>query len=88
MRAEGSLVVPAIAQSLGVQNEAGRPLEQVLAQHLRDKELLLVLDGCEHMLEAAPVLSRLVRAAPRVKLLATSRERLNLYGEHEYDVPA
>lgn len=85
---EGSLVVPAIAQSLGVQNEAGRPLEQVLAQHLRDKELLLVLDRCEHVLEAAPVLSSLVRAAPRVKLLATSRERLNLYGEHEYDVPA
>jgi DNA-binding SARP family transcriptional activator len=79
---EAAEVAPAIAHTLGVQDE-GRPLED----SLRDKELLLVLDPFDHLLEAARVLSSLVRAAPRVKLLVTSREQLNLYGEHRYDVP-
>jgi predicted ATPase len=56
-------------------------------QGLRDKELLLVLDPFDHLLEAAPLLGALARAAPRLKLLITSREPLNLYGEHHYDVP-
>jgi hypothetical protein len=84
---ESARVVPAIAQALGVSEEAERPLGEALAEYLRDKELLLVLDRFEHVLEAAPALSALLRAAPRVKLLTTSREPLNLYGEHQYDVP-
>jgi predicted ATPase len=79
-------VVPAIAQALGVSEDAERPLGDALAEDLRDKELLLVLDRFEHVLEAAPMLSALVRAAPRMKLLTTSRVPLNLYGEHQYDV--
>ena len=74
-------VAPAIAHALGLQEE-GRRLEDAL----RDKELLLVLDPFDHLLEAARVLSSLARAAPRVKVLVTSRQPLNLYGEHEYDV--
>jgi DNA-binding SARP family transcriptional activator len=80
---EAAEVAPAIAHTLGVQDE-GRPLED----SLRDKELLLVLDPFDHLLEAARVLSSLARAIPRLKLLVTSREPLNLYGEHRYDVPA
>jgi tetratricopeptide (TPR) repeat protein len=80
-------VLPAVARALGIQEEAGGPPEDALPQYLRDKELLLVLDPFEHLLQAALLVSSLVRAAPRVKLLITSRERLNLYGEHQYDLP-
>jgi DNA-binding SARP family transcriptional activator len=80
---EPAEVVPAIAHALG-DEEQGRPLED----SLRDKELLLVLDPFDHLLDAAQVLSSLARAIPRLKLLVTSREPLNLYGEHRYDVPA
>jgi DNA-binding SARP family transcriptional activator len=74
-------VVPAIGHALGLQE--GQRLDDAL----RDKELLLVLDPFDRLLDAARVLSSLARAAPRVKLLVTSREPLNLYGEHQYDVP-
>jgi DNA-binding SARP family transcriptional activator len=80
-------VLPGVARALGIQEEAGGPPEDALPQYLRDKELLLVLDPFEHLLQAALLVSSLVRAAPRVKLLITSRERLNLYGEHQYDLP-
>jgi DNA-binding SARP family transcriptional activator len=83
---EAAEVVSAIAQALGVE-EKGRPLEDVMRQHLRDKELLLVLDPFDHLRDAAPLISALARAAPRLKLMVTSREPLNLYGEHHYDVP-
>jgi DNA-binding SARP family transcriptional activator len=81
-----ALLVPAIAAALGVECETGRPLEDVLLAHLRDEEALLVLDGLEPMVAAAAILSRLLRSAPRIKLLVTSREPLRLYGEHRYDV--
>jgi DNA-binding SARP family transcriptional activator len=78
---DAASLTPAIAHVVGVEEQ--RPLEDAL----RDKELLLVLDPFDHLLEAARVLSSLARAASRVKLLVTSREPLNLYGEHNYDVP-
>lgn len=79
-------LVAAIARVLAVDVEGKRSLEDTVAEHLRDKELLLVLDGVEDRLGAAPALSRLLRAAPSIKLLVTSREPLRLYGEHRYDV--
>jgi DNA-binding SARP family transcriptional activator len=79
---EAGLVVPAIAEALGV------PEDDALAGYLRDRELLLVLDGLEHLPDAAPAIGRLVRGAPRLKVLATSREPLNLYGEHRYELLA
>jgi DNA-binding SARP family transcriptional activator len=75
----GPAAVPAIARALDVPEDA-------LSQHLRDKELLLVLDGFEHVLDAATRVSPLLRAASRVKVLATSRQPLGLYGEHRYEV--
>jgi predicted ATPase len=76
----------AIAGVLGITlDEAGDPVPQ-LASALKDKALLLVLDNLEHLVEEVPVLWHLVRQAPRVKLVATSRVRLRLLGEWELEV--
>jgi DNA-binding SARP family transcriptional activator len=77
---DAAAVAVAIAHALGVH-------EDELRRYVRDRELLLLLDPFDHLRPAAPVLSSLARGAPRVKLLVTSREPLNLYGEHRYDVP-
>jgi predicted ATPase/DNA-binding SARP family transcriptional activator len=82
-----SLVVPTIARTLGVQERPEEPVEATLAKHLATKELLLVLDNFEHLVEGAPDVTRLLEAAPGVKALVTSRELLRLSGEHEYAVP-
>jgi predicted ATPase len=66
---------------LGLDQESG------LVRLLRGRQLLLVLDNFEHLLEAAPVVTRLLEAAEEVEVLATSRESLRLQGEHEYPVP-
>jgi predicted ATPase/DNA-binding SARP family transcriptional activator len=80
------LVVPAIARALGVKEQFGIPLLETLAASLSHRSLLLVLDNFEHLLEAAPIVSELLVAAESLKVLATSRSRLQLYGEHEYPV--
>jgi len=82
-----TLVIPTIAEALGVKEQAGEPLAQTLAHALRSRELLLVLDNIEQVLDAAPALADLLIAAPRLKLLGTSRARLRLSGEHVYLVP-
>jgi predicted ATPase len=51
---EPALVAPTIAQTLGVKERAGEPLTELLREHLAEKRLLLLLDNCEHLLEAAP----------------------------------
>ena len=81
-------VVSAVADALGMQEArdkdvAARPGQQVLG-HLRRKRLLLVLDNFEHVAEAAPFLTEIMTAAPDVKLLVASRQRLRLQGEHVY----
>jgi non-specific serine/threonine protein kinase len=81
-----SMVLPAIAQALGLRDD-GRPLPAALADRLRYARLLLVLDNCEHVIGAAPALAELLAAAPRLKLLCTSRVALRLSGEHEFVVP-
>jgi predicted ATPase/class 3 adenylate cyclase len=77
------LVVPAVAQTLGVTSAGIQTLEGYLA----DKELLLVLDNLEQILEAATHLAALSGQGAGVKLLATSREALRLSGERAYPVP-
>lgn len=81
------LVLPTIATVLGVEESPGKPLLDALQSHLARRQLLLLLDNVEHLDEAAPSLAQLLTAAPDVKILATSRTRLRLYGEHEYRVP-
>jgi predicted ATPase/DNA-binding SARP family transcriptional activator len=58
-----------------------------LAAYLRDKKLLLVLDNFEHVLDAADFVNDLLYTAPTITVLSTSREALNLYGEHRYNLP-
>ena len=71
-----------MAQALGFQfNEQEEPRPQVL-NYLRHKTLLLVLDNFEHLLSQATVVAEILRAAPGVKILATSQVRLNLSGEY------
>jgi len=84
--AQPRLVANALASALGVAPLASDPLPEVLAA-LRAQSLLLVLDGCEQMIEATATLTELVlRSAPRVHILATSREPLRATGETVYDL--
>lgn len=82
-----ALVANSIAQVLGVLEPGGESLLNAITNALRDKHLLLVLDNFEHLLPAAPLVGELLAAAPRLAVLATSREMLRLYGEHEFSVP-
>ncbi|WIV53248.1 ATP-binding protein [Amycolatopsis nalaikhensis] len=82
-----ALVAHTVLEALGVHDETGRNPAAVLADHLRDRRLLVVLDNCEHLLDAcATLVHDLLRAAPGLRLLATSRERLALAGEHLWPV--
>ena len=74
-----ALVMQTIAQVLGAKDG--------LAEHISERELLLLLDNFEHVVEAAPELSRLIEACPNLRLLVTSRELLRIGGEVEYAVP-
>jgi predicted ATPase len=74
---------------LGLREGTGRPIVESLATHLGGKELLLLVDNCEHLIEATAQLAHtLLRACPRVRVLATSREALGLAGETSCRVPS
>jgi predicted ATPase/Tfp pilus assembly protein PilF len=73
------LIEPTIAQVVGAKNG--------LVDHLRSKQMLLLLDNFEQLLDAAPRIAALLGEAPDVRVLATSRERLGVAAEHEYPVP-
>ena len=81
------LVAAAIAGAVGVRERAGQALPAALRAALRDKDVLLVLDNFEHVAAAAPLVADLLAAAPRLRILATSRARLRVGGEHVYPVP-
>jgi predicted ATPase/DNA-binding SARP family transcriptional activator len=84
---DGELVAPAIAQALNLRPAPGQPVAEALTGFVRERDLLLILDNFEHLLDATPVVSELLAAAPQLTVLATSRTHLNLYGENEYAVP-
>lgn len=84
---DADLVVPTIAQSLGVREAGHESVEQALLDYLRDKRLLLLLDNFEHVVSAAPALGRLLAECRGVQVLATSRAVLRVYGEREVAVP-
>ncbi|SNT62990.1 Predicted ATPase [Asanoa hainanensis] len=81
------LVGAALAQALGLHTTAGRPPIEDVEAYLRSRTLLLVIDNFEQVAEAAPVISRLLSAAPGVTALATSRAALRLTGEYTVEVP-
>ena len=79
-----SFVASAIAQQLGVREEAGDRLLDRLQARLGEQHLLLVLDNFEHLLPAAPLIANLLAACPRLTALVTSRAALHVSGEHVY----
>ncbi len=86
---EGALVPPAVASVLGVQEHADGTLLDRLVAVLRPRRVLLLLDNCEHLLDACAELAEtLLRACPRLTILATSREALGVGGEQPWRVPS
>ena len=80
--ADPSLVPQAVASTVGAREQAGRSLIETLSDHLRTRKLLLVLDNCEHLIEAcATLVEALLRSCPKLRFLATSREALGIVGE-------
>ncbi len=83
--AEQAQVAAAAAVAMGVREQANRPIAEVLADALSGQDLLVVIDNCEHVIDAAAELAgTLNRKCPRLRLLATSREPLGVDGEHIY----
>ncbi len=82
-----SLVMVELAQAVGVEPRGGTDLAGQLAAVLSREERLVVLDNCEHLLAAVPDVGRVLAACPRLRVLATSRERLRLSAEQEFPVP-
>jgi diguanylate cyclase (GGDEF)-like protein len=80
------LVVAAVAQALALAEAAAEPLVETVIRHLAERDVLIVLDNFEQVLVAAPFVVDLLAAAPAVRVLVTSRERLRLSGEHVYPV--
>ncbi|HET6277013.1 MAG TPA: adenylate/guanylate cyclase domain-containing protein [Candidatus Cybelea sp.] len=84
-----ALIVNTIAATFGLREQANRSFLDVLLQYLRPRRLLLILDNCEHLIEAvAKIADAILRAAPQVRMLATSREPLRIAAEHVYRVPS
>jgi predicted ATPase/class 3 adenylate cyclase len=82
-----SLLLSTIAQVLGVQEAGDRPIGETLNEYLEPKELLLVLDNFEQIVEAGASVGDLLSRAPGVKVIVTSRAVLHVHGEHEFPVP-
>lgn len=85
--ADHTLVLKTIAGALSVVEQGIESLVDTLKRVLVPRDMLLLIDNFEHVITAAPLLSALLAAAPRVNMLVTSREPLHLAGEQEYAVP-
>ena len=85
---DGELVASTCAAALGIAEQPDRLVLDALADALRNKQLLLVLDNCEHLLDACSTVAHtLLKECPQVHLLCTSREPLSITGEYVYRVP-
>jgi predicted ATPase/DNA-binding CsgD family transcriptional regulator len=80
---DAALVPGAVVAALDLRDQAAAKPAQILSAYLRDRELLLCFDNCEHVLDAsAALVADILRAAPNVRVIATSREPLQVPGEH------
>jgi predicted ATPase/class 3 adenylate cyclase len=84
---EVELFFSAVAETLGVRETGEQPLVESLKDYLSGRRMLLLLDNFEQVLGAAPQVTELLAAAPGLKVLATSRTSLRIYGEHVFPVP-
>ena len=82
-----ALIPTTIAVALGLREQPSQPVLESLQAHLKDLRMLLVLDNFEQVQAGAPLVGRLLEAAPQLSILVTSREVLHLRGEQEYPVP-
>jgi len=86
--AHSELVVPAVASALAVREEPGRALLDSVTSRLAGSEAMLIVDNCEHVLDAAAeAITALLRACPALRILATSQSRLSVSGEASWPVP-
>ncbi len=82
-------VAPRVAGALGIREIAEQPLSLTLVNALRHRRMLLVLDNCEHLLDAcAALVYALLRACTELRILATSREPIGIVGEVAWRVPS
>ncbi|HKY55314.1 MAG TPA: AAA family ATPase, partial [Anaerolineales bacterium] len=87
--AESTLVLHTIATVFGVREQPGMPIAELLLNYMRDKQLLLILDNCEHLVETcAQLADQFLHNSPNLKILASSREALGIDGETVYRVPS
>lgn len=84
---DAHLVIAAIGKSLGLKPSDKQPMTEAVASYLRNKQLLLVLDNFEQVLDAGPEVIQLLGTCPGLKALVTSREPLHAYGESRFPVP-
>jgi predicted ATPase len=84
------LLVPRVtAMTMGLRDEPQRPVIDMLCDYLREKKMLIILDNCEHLVDAcARLADRILHAAPDIRILASSREALGIGGEVTYRVPS
>ncbi len=86
---DARMVAQAIATVLAVKEEAGRPVDEAVMKAVAGRQMLIVLDNCEHLVLSCAELARdLLQASPRLKVLASSREPLRIAGETNYSMPA
>ncbi|AIG76515.1 protein kinase/LuxR family transcriptional regulator [Amycolatopsis japonica] len=84
---DSDLLAHTVLEALGVRDDTGRDQADVLADHLRGRRILVILDNCEHLIEVcAASADRLLRVSPGLRFLVTSRERLGIPGEHLWQV--
>ena len=81
------LVPSSIAEAIGVKAEGRRPVLDTLRDQISDREMLLVLDNFEHVVEEASAVAELLDTAPRLRIMVTSREPLHVAAEQEFPVP-
>ena len=86
---DSDLIPQTILSAIDIQEQQGKTPLEVLKEYLHEKQVLIVLDNCEHLISAsAQVANTLLNAAPRLKILASSREALGVKGEVSYPVPS
>ena len=87
--ADPSLILQSIASVFNLRMQMGMPLQEIVMDYLRAKNLLLILDNCEHLIEeCAQLVDHILRASLRIKFIASSREALGINGETIYRVPS
>jgi predicted ATPase/DNA-binding CsgD family transcriptional regulator len=82
-----SLLINTIINTLNLHITPDRSPKEILKKHLRDKHILLILDNFEQIIEAGSLIGELLISSPYIKVLVTSRETLQIYGEEQYQVP-